>query len=49
MSSTSRVPDCDGTRLNEVARAVTFGDQPITEVGRWTVSDTRAVDQQARS
>src|SRR5471032_2123526 len=34
-------PDCNGTRLNEVARAVTFGDQPITEVGRWTVSATR--------
>jgi excinuclease ABC subunit A len=34
-------PDCSGTRLNEVARAVTFGDQPITEVGRWTVSATR--------
>ncbi|WP_200828832.1 excinuclease ABC subunit UvrA [Caballeronia choica] len=34
-------PDCEGTRLNEVARAVTFGNHPITEVGRWTVSDTR--------
>jgi excinuclease ABC subunit A len=34
-------PDCEGTRLNEVARAVTFGNYPITEVGRWTVSDTR--------
>ena len=45
MSSTSRVPDCEGTRLNEVARAVTFGNYPITEVGRWTVSDTRAVDR----
>jgi len=35
-------PDCEGTRLNDVARAVTFGNYPITEVGRWTVSDTRA-------
>ncbi|SAL58101.1 excinuclease ABC subunit UvrA [Caballeronia telluris] len=34
-------PDCEGTRLNDVARAVTFGNYPITEVGRWTVSDTR--------
>ncbi|KND59910.1 Excinuclease ABC subunit A, dimeric form [Candidatus Burkholderia verschuerenii] len=34
-------PDCEGTRLNDVARAVTFGDYPITEVGRWTVGDTR--------
>lgn len=34
-------PDCNGTRLNEVARAVTFGGEPITDVGRWTVSATR--------
>jgi excinuclease ABC subunit A len=34
-------PDCNGTRLNEVARAVTFGNYPITEVGRWTVTGTR--------
>jgi excinuclease ABC subunit A len=34
-------PECEGTRLNEVARAVTFGNYPITEVGRWTVGDTR--------
>ena len=34
-------PDCGGTRLNDVARAVTFAGQAITEVGHWTVSDTR--------
>ncbi len=33
---------CEGTRLNPVARAVVFGGQPITQVGRWTVADTRA-------
>ncbi|WP_347556674.1 excinuclease ABC subunit UvrA [Robbsia sp. KACC 23696] len=33
---------CEGTRLNPVARAVVFGGEPITEVGRWTVADTRA-------
>ncbi|WP_118182594.1 excinuclease ABC subunit UvrA [Paraburkholderia phosphatilytica] len=34
-------PDCHGSRLNDVARAVTFETQPITDVARWTVSDTR--------
>ncbi len=33
---------CEGTRLNPVARAVVFGGEPITQVGRWTVADTRA-------
>ena len=34
-------PDCSGTRLNPVARAVTFDGQPIVDVARWTVSQTR--------
>nr|WP_223994498.1 excinuclease ABC subunit UvrA [Cupriavidus pampae] len=33
--------DCGGTRLNPVARAVTFDTEAITEVAQWTVSDTR--------
>ncbi len=33
--------DCGGTRLNPVARAVTFDAQPIVDVAQWTVSDTR--------
>ncbi|MFJ1255290.1 excinuclease ABC subunit UvrA [Cupriavidus sp. CuC1] len=32
--------DCGGTRLNPVARAVTFDAHPIVEVAQWTVSDT---------
>jgi excinuclease ABC subunit A len=35
-------PDCAGTRLNPVARAVTFDSQAIVDVAQWTVSDTRA-------
>ncbi|MBC8745774.1 MULTISPECIES: excinuclease ABC subunit UvrA [Paraburkholderia] len=35
-------PDCTGTRLNPVARAVTFDSQAIVDVAQWTVSDTRA-------
>ena len=35
-------PDCGGTRLNEAARAVQFDGRSIVDVGRWTVSDTRA-------
>jgi excinuclease ABC subunit A len=35
-------PDCGGTRLNETARAVRFDGRSIVDVGRWTVSDTRA-------
>jgi hypothetical protein len=34
-------PDCSGTRLNPVARAVTFDTNAITDVAQWTVSDTR--------
>ena len=34
-------PDCGGTRLNPVSRAITFDGQGITDVARWTVSDTR--------
>ncbi|WP_175867604.1 excinuclease ABC subunit UvrA [Burkholderia contaminans] len=34
-------PDCNGTRLNPSARAVTFDAHPIVEVAQWTVSDTR--------
>nr|WP_284700871.1 excinuclease ABC subunit UvrA [Robbsia betulipollinis] len=34
--------DCGGSRLNPTARAVTFADEAITEVARWTVSETRA-------
>nr|WP_322031252.1 excinuclease ABC subunit UvrA [Paraburkholderia sp. J76] len=33
--------DCGGTRLNPVARAVTFDAQAITDVAQWTVADTR--------
>ncbi|CAN7270746.1 excinuclease ABC subunit UvrA [Trinickia sp. LjRoot230] len=34
-------PDCGGTRLNAVARAVTFDSHSIVDVGRWTVTQTR--------
>jgi len=34
-------PDCHGTRLNLVARAVTFDENAIVDVAQWTVSDTR--------
>jgi excinuclease ABC subunit A len=34
-------PDCHGTRLNPVARAVTFDEQPIVDVAQWTVTETR--------
>ena len=34
-------PDCQGTRLNPTARAVTFDAQAIVDVAQWTVSDTR--------
>ncbi|MEX3822171.1 excinuclease ABC subunit UvrA, partial [Paraburkholderia sp. BR14262] len=33
--------DCGGTRLNPVARAVTFDAHPIVDVAQWTVADTR--------
>ena len=34
-------PDCGGTRLNPVARAVTFDAHAIVDVAQWTVSDTK--------
>ncbi|WP_455287870.1 excinuclease ABC subunit UvrA [Cupriavidus necator] len=34
-------PDCHGTRLNPVARAVTFDENAIVDVAQWTVSETR--------
>ena len=34
-------PDCGGTRLNPVARAVTFDSHPIVDVAQWTVSETK--------
>lgn len=35
-------PDCHGTRLNAVARAVSFAGESIASVARWTVDDARA-------
>ncbi|AXV84031.1 excinuclease ABC subunit UvrA [Ralstonia solanacearum] len=34
-------PACNGSRLNPTARAVTFTDQAIVDIARWTVSQTR--------
>ncbi len=34
-------PDCGGTRLNAVARAVTFEGRSIVDIGRLTVAETR--------
>jgi excinuclease ABC subunit A len=34
-------PDCAGTRLNKVARGVTFGGEPIGSVAAWAVGDAR--------
>jgi len=34
-------PDCGGTRLNPVARAVTFDTHAIVDVAQWTVSETK--------
>ncbi|WJF91079.1 excinuclease ABC subunit UvrA [Paraburkholderia bonniea] len=34
-------PDCAGTRLNPVARAVTFDKHSIVEIAQWTVAQTR--------
>ena len=34
-------PDCQGTRLSAAARAVTFQDEPITQVARWSVGQAR--------
>ncbi|MCX2863024.1 excinuclease ABC subunit UvrA [Paucibacter sp. PLA-PC-4] len=35
-------PDCQGSRLNPSARAVTFEDQAISTVAGWSVKDARA-------
>jgi excinuclease ABC subunit A len=34
-------PDCHGTRLSDIARSVTFQDEPITEVAQWSVGQAR--------
>ena len=34
-------PECAGTRLNKVARGVTFGGEPIGSVAAWAVGDAR--------
>ncbi|MFO1219148.1 MAG: excinuclease ABC subunit UvrA [Burkholderiaceae bacterium] len=34
-------PDCGGTRLNAVARAIRFDGRPITEVAQWAIGDAR--------
>jgi excinuclease ABC subunit A len=34
-------PDCHGTRLNPVSRAITFDGQAITAVAQWSVGDAR--------
>ncbi len=34
-------PDCQGTRLNPVARAIRFDDHTITAVAQWAVGDAR--------
>jgi len=34
-------PDCGGTRLNPVARAIRFDDKPITEVARWSIGEAQ--------
>jgi excinuclease ABC subunit A len=34
-------PECVGTRLNKVARGVTFGGEPIGSVAAWAVGDAR--------
>ena len=34
-------PDCEGTRLNAVARGVTFEGQPIGSVASWSVHEAR--------
>ena len=34
-------PDCQGTRLNAAARAVTFDGRPITEIARLSVAQAR--------
>ncbi len=34
-------PDCAGSRLNPVARAIRFDDKPITEVAQWPIGEAR--------
>jgi excinuclease ABC subunit A len=34
-------PDCEGTRLNPVARAITFDGHAITGVAQWSVGEAR--------
>jgi excinuclease ABC subunit A len=34
-------PDCEGTRLNPASRLVTFEDEAITTIARWSVADAR--------
>ncbi len=34
-------PDCQGTRLNPIARAIRFDDHTITAVAQWAVGDAR--------
>ncbi len=34
--------DCQGTRLNPIARNIRFDDHPITAVAQWAVGETRA-------
>ncbi|MBY4946082.1 excinuclease ABC subunit UvrA [Cupriavidus respiraculi] len=34
-------PDCHGARLNPAACAVTFAAEPIVNIARWTVGETR--------
>ena len=35
-------PDCQGTRLNPIARNIRFDDHTITAVAQWAVGDARA-------
>ena len=35
-------PECEGTRLNAMARAVAFDGRPISEVAAWPVAQARA-------
>ncbi|HSW07067.1 excinuclease ABC subunit UvrA, partial [Aquabacterium sp.] len=35
-------PDCAGTRLNPISRAITFDAHAITAVAQWSVGDARA-------
>jgi excinuclease ABC subunit A len=40
--SDAACPDCAGTRLNPLARGVTFAGEPIGQVAAWSVQDARA-------